>query len=418
MENHDGLLVIHGTGCGKTLTAIATSQCYLDKYPDRGVVFVGPASLTSNFKKEMKAYGVENTDQYEFYSYDKFMLEEKAGRPISLVGKFLIVDEAHNLRNPEGKKSKAVVRAAIEADKRLLLTATPFVNTMTDFIPLINMIYGKMMVGTRTEYYEKKADEFLGATLNDENITTFRYLLQDKVDMVDCRNPKDFPKRIDHYMDVPMTDEYYQRYSRLMLGENLFDILFSDPDAFYNGYRRAVNRAGPQYYSMKLEAAIPILKQGRSLIYTNWIDFGIRPITDALKTLDVTYRIFSGDVPKEDRQGIIDDFNDGQFDVLIITKAGGEGIDLKEVKSVIVLDPTWNDAGLQQAVGRAIRYKSHANLPAAQRKVDVYFMVLTPPTNIPLGEATPSGDGLLYDIIEKKNTDFKVLVDLLKELSI
>jgi ERCC4-related helicase len=74
MENNDGLIVIHGTGCGKTLTAITTTQCYLDKYPSRGVVFVGPTSLISNFQKEMKAYGVKNTDKYEFYSYDKIRL--------------------------------------------------------------------------------------------------------------------------------------------------------------------------------------------------------------------------------------------------------------------------------------------------------------------------------------------------------
>ena len=48
MEIYNGLLVVHGTGCGKTLTSLACSQCYLDKYPERGVVFVGPASLTSN----------------------------------------------------------------------------------------------------------------------------------------------------------------------------------------------------------------------------------------------------------------------------------------------------------------------------------------------------------------------------------
>ena len=54
MDNHDGLLVIHGTGSGKTLTAITTSQCYLDRNPTGKVVFVGPVSLISNFQKEMK----------------------------------------------------------------------------------------------------------------------------------------------------------------------------------------------------------------------------------------------------------------------------------------------------------------------------------------------------------------------------
>ena len=51
------LLVVHGTGCGKTLSAVTASQCYLDKNPRKRVVFIGPASLLTNFQKELKAYG-------------------------------------------------------------------------------------------------------------------------------------------------------------------------------------------------------------------------------------------------------------------------------------------------------------------------------------------------------------------------
>ena len=38
------------------------------------------------------------------------------------------------------------------AKKRLLLTATPFINNISDFIPLINLIYGQMVVGSSKEY--------------------------------------------------------------------------------------------------------------------------------------------------------------------------------------------------------------------------------------------------------------------------
>ena len=52
----------------------------------------------------------------------------------------LIVDEVHNLRNLNlrkegaGKRSKAVLRCAKLAKKRLLLTATPFVNDLSEVI--------------------------------------------------------------------------------------------------------------------------------------------------------------------------------------------------------------------------------------------------------------------------------------------
>ena len=63
----------------------------------------------------------------------------------------------------------------------------------------------------------------------------------------------------------------------------------------------------------------------------------------------------------------------------ISCKAGGEGLDLKRVRYVVVMDPPWNDAGLQQITGRAIRYKSHVGLPAAEQKVVILKMVLTFP---------------------------------------
>jgi len=37
---YDGLLIVHGTGCGKTLSAVIASQCYLDKYPNNHVIFL------------------------------------------------------------------------------------------------------------------------------------------------------------------------------------------------------------------------------------------------------------------------------------------------------------------------------------------------------------------------------------------
>jgi superfamily II DNA or RNA helicase len=418
MIDHDSLLVVHGTGCGKTLTAIGSSQCYLDANPEKNVIFVGPASLASNFKKEMKKFGVTNPEKYTFYSFDKFMIEAKSKRPVSCKDSFLIIDEAHNLRNPKSKKSIAVVECAMKADKRLLLTATPFVNSMEDFIPLINMLHGSFLVGTKKQFYKDEVNEWLGKSINDQSISTFRYLLEDKVDMVDCRDPKFFPDEITEYMNVPMTKEYWSRYKRVVAGESLFGIAFSNPSAFYNGYRRAVNRTGPEYYSAKINKALPILKKGKSIIYTNWVDFGIRPLTQALKVKGISYKTFYGSTDKDERTKMIEDFNNDEFQVLVITKAGGEGIDLKGVRSVVVLDPPWNDASLRQVIGRAVRYNSHAHLPKNERKVNVYMMVLKEPVNLSPSEKSMSGDVLLYGIIERKNELSSLLLELLKDLSI
>ena len=268
MRTHDGLLVVHGTGTGKTLTAVTISQCYLDDYPKRKVVFVGPASLLTNFRKELRKYGVSPIDiitKYKFYSFDKFLNVTK-GRslnnigkrtkinwplnPIPLNNKLLIVDEAHNMRNPRSSKSRALVKASFSADKRILLTATPFVNNMMDFVPLINMVYGAYVVGTKGEFNSEAVPDYLSPKTTEESLDSLGYLLRDKVDVVNTRDPKNFPTREDVVVKVPMTNAYYHRFVKLMNAEHFplprkgESFGFSEPSTFYNGYRRACQKSG------------------------------------------------------------------------------------------------------------------------------------------------------------------------------
>lgn len=417
MNNNRSLLVVHGTGCGKTLTAITASQCYLDRNPRHSIVFIGPSPLVSNFKKEMKNYGVQNTDKYELYSYDKVLIRKKRGDPITLRNKMLIIDEVHNLRNIEGQKTIAIMDVSFEADKCLLLSATPYVNKVIDFISIINILYGRMIVGTRKQFENNQVGHFLTNGVDDDNLGVLRTLLRNKVDFVSCRNEQDFPKRIDHTIDVPMSMEYYERYKRLLGGHDILGMFFRNPRKFLNGFRRAVNVAGGSYFSEKIQASIPILRRGKSVIYTNWISYGAKPITDVLRSENISFRVFSGSVNNETRKQIIEDFNEDKFNTLIITKAGGEGIDLKGVSSILVLEPPWNDACLQQIVGRAIRYRSHHHLPPDQRKVNVYFMKLVKPTSASVND-TESGDTMLYNIIDRKCGENILVNRTLKNISI
>lgn len=418
MDNHNSLLVIHGTGCGKTLTAITTSQCYLDRYPRRSVVFVGPTSLIANFKKEMKNYGVRNPEKYELYSYDAVLNKAKKNRPLRLNNKLLIVDEVHNMRSIKSKKAQEIMRIAFESQKCLLLTATPFVNSIQDFIPLINMLHGRMVIGTPKQLTDGEVENtFHSNKLTNDNMNTLRTLLRGKIDYSACTDGPDFPRRIEHNMNIPMTIDYYNRYKRLVGGDDVYGTLFRDPRRFLNGYRRAVNFAGGAYFSQKIMSTIPILRRGKSVIYTNWLQYGVGPITSVLDENGISFRVFSGSVDNTEKEKIIKKFNKDEFNTLIITKSGGEGIDLKGVKSIIVLEPPWNDAGLQQILGRAIRYKSHAHLPQREREVNIYFMKLVIPTSMRTPGTVMSGDVRLYQIIQEKRRQTNTIKQLLQTIS-
>ena len=89
--------------------------------------------------------------------------------------------------------------------------------------------------------------------------------------------------------------------------------------------------------------------------------------------------------------------------MLLLSDAGKEGLDLKETSQVHVLEPQWNDEKVEQVIGRAVRFKSHARFGG---HVEVFRYVSVLPMNahelVPRG-GTPNGfyvstaDQVLYE---------------------
>lgn len=59
--------------------------------------------------------------------------------------------------------------------------------------------------------------------------------------------------------------------------------------------------------------------------------------------------------------------------ILMITQSGAEGISLKNVRQVHVIEPYWNYIRIDQVIGRAVRTCSHIDLPKEDRNVTVYI---------------------------------------------
>jgi len=66
--------------------------------------------------------------------------------------------------------------------------------------------------------------------------------------------------------------------------------------------------------------------------------------------------------------------------MMMVTQSGSEGISLKHVRRVLILEPFWNKVRIDQVVGRAARQYSHTDLPPTERNVEVriYTSVFTP----------------------------------------
>jgi len=377
MKKNHGLVVFHKVGSGKTLTAISVSQCYLDEFPNHHVIVITPAGLLNNFKDEMENsyHNLQHKSQYQFYSYQTFMMRSKKPQTtVHCKNSLLIIDEVHNLRTPyhkssngkeTGVMSKYIMNCAKSAHKVLLLTGTPLYNKPTDLVALYNFIHSS-------------------PTLVDSR--SF------KLSMMKCKisirggghDTSNFPTRVDEDVFITMRPSYVKAYEEAIhhisggaSNTHLVNLYGSgNLESFYNGIRRAVNDLEDKQ-SGKVQWVVNFLKQHspaeKTIIYSNFKKSGIHLIISSLPP-NIQYAQISSEIPMGQRKKIVQDFNQNLISVLFITKAGGEGLDLKAVQNVILLEPTWNVASQEQIIGRAIRYQSHHHLPTPQKKVTVYHL--------------------------------------------
>lgn len=150
----------------------------------------------------------------------------------------------------------------------------------------------------------------------------------------------------------------------------------------------------------------------KHVIYTKFKEhYGSYLIGALLDLYGIGYRFFNGDMNDNDRIRVLAEFNSienirGQrVKVMIITDAGAEGINLFQVRKFHILEQYISHWIIKQAIGRAIRYDSHAALPIPDRNVTIMNYMLD------------LGQGLDYNLYY--SSDYKSLAfGLAKEKSI
>jgi superfamily II DNA or RNA helicase len=92
------------------------------------------------------------------------------------------------------------------------------------------------------------------------------------------------------------------------------------------------------------------------------------------------YAMFSGDeILTGNKEHVIKSFksienkNGKNIKVILVSKAGSEGIDLHNIREVHICDPWWNLNRIEQIIGRSIRNYSHINMDMKYRNVTVYL---------------------------------------------
>lgn len=403
-DENPRMIVYHGLGSGKSLSALAAAEAAKQKYnDDYGIV--APASLRGNFQKEVEKF--TQGSQPEILSYTGLGL----GKKFTEQPKTVIMDEAHRLRNPGGAAAQAAKDVAQNAKRLLLLTGSPITNAPSDLANLISLVARKNI---SPQEFERKYVGYKqvhpglinylagikpGVKPVIKNESELRELLKGHVDYQPSKTPEGVNVN-EEKIQVPLTSaqQKIQKALRTKIPPGFLWKLdqefplskdeLAKLNSFLTGLRQ--NSVSPRPFradndsfksfqqSGKLQEAYKRLKElldsdprKKAIIYSNHIGAGIEPYAAALDKYNIPHGVFHGGVPTKTRQQALADYNAGKLRALLIGPAGAEGLSTKGTNLIQLLDPHWHESRTQQARGRGLRFDSHDDLPEELKNVHV-----------------------------------------------
>jgi hypothetical protein len=154
--NIEGLLLVHDMGSGKSCTAIAAVEENLkdNVYGMKQAIILNKGkSIMNNFINELlnkcTTRYISNEKYNKFYKFNTFEIFTRniSSRSDEYIKKnynniFLVIDEVHNILNIEGEVYKQLDRfiSLIPNKKILLLSGTPVRDSVSDIVPIINLL--------------------------------------------------------------------------------------------------------------------------------------------------------------------------------------------------------------------------------------------------------------------------------------
>ena len=102
-----------------------------------------------------------------------------------------------------------------------------------------------------------------------------------------------------------------------------------------------------------------------------------------------------------------------QVKVILISRAGSEGLDFKNIRQIHILEPWYNMNRIEQIIGRGVRNLSHCNLPFEKRNVEIYLH-----STLLKNKEQEAADLYVYRFAEKKAIQIGKVSRVLKESSV
>ncbi len=294
---------------------------------------------------------------------------------------YLIIDEAHRLKNDKAKFSKVVRQ--FNSKHRLLLTGTPLQNNLHELWSLLNFLMPNIF--DDSEEFDRIFN--LDTATEDGQLKIVKQIHQLLKPFVLRRLKSEkeikLPPKNEIYLYVGLSDLQKKMYKQILSRNidavngvsrdriQLLNILMQLKKVCNHPYLFPNIEKGPPYIegehlvnnSMKLKILDILLKKIKNETNDKVLIFS--QMTTLLNILDdyCRYRNFAylrmdGQTSSIDRDKRIEEFQDKNSDkwiFLISTRAGGLGINLHAANIVILYDSDWNPQVDLQAIDRAHR---------------------------------------------------------------
>jgi superfamily II DNA or RNA helicase len=233
-------------------------------------------------------------------------------------------------------------------------------------------------------------------------------------------------------------------YPNRTFGKQGFQNIITKEDGKYIIHDKSLFKENLIKYSSKLYKLLQNIKNstGNIFVYSNYVSFGGTLLIKLLlsennytefklrQKNDNFYKnfvLFDDSVNIETREKIRKIFNskenkDGKIIKIIIgSPILSEGITLKNVRQVHILEPSWNMSRINQIIGRAVRNYSHHDLQPKDRNVQIfkYVSIYYPKKQVEENDSLSFFfiDREKYILSEEKDRSNKKIERLLKEIS-
>lgn len=283
----------------------------------------------------------------------------------------VIFDEAQALKGRSTKTHTAARRVA--APRRFALTGTPVPNSVKELHGILACLDATYLGSSRS--FDARFTRPIEENDDADAAEALKWLIEPCIKRRLKEEVLDLPDKQEYQVTVefdPVEQELYQkmeaelRAKLLQMTDEAFEERRADVLGALTRLRQlstSVLAVNPQFTGTPSKLALAaqlvadLVAEGHGVVVHSLFVRGvIEPLITALGERGISSVQLTGSVPPAQRARLIERFTSGEVPVLLITAAGGEGINLQEGADVeVLLTPWWNHALTDQAADRLHR---------------------------------------------------------------